>query len=31
VIAVALTPVPRRARHGFAAQVEPAEVEHLQA
>lgn len=31
VIAVALTPVPRRARHDVTSQVEPSEVEHWQA
>lgn len=31
VVAVALTPVPRRARLGVASQVGPSEVEHLQA
>ncbi len=31
VVAVALTPVPRRPRHGVASLIEPSEVEHLQA
>ena len=31
VVAVVLTPVPRRPRHGVASLVEPSEVEHLQA
>jgi len=31
VIAIVLTPVPRRPRHGVGSLVEPSEVEHLQA